>query len=98
MSAILSEFCSVRVLMGQKTYQLYGIAGCSHFRDYMYQELMNHYTRSIQTSVPQRREDVTSRRSDNQCALMAFQGQESWMQATKIALWTKLQWVRRVFD
>ena len=37
----------------------------------------------------QRREDMTSRRSDNLYALITFQGQESWMQVTRIALWTK---------
>ena len=37
----------------------------------------------------QRREDMTSRRSDNLDALITFQGQESQMQATRMALWTK---------
>ena len=37
----------------------------------------------------QRREDMTSRRSDNLDALITFQGQESRMQATRTALWTK---------
>ena len=31
---------------------------------------------------------MTSRRSDNLYALITFQGQESWMQVTRIALWT----------
>ena len=30
-----------------------------------------------------------SRCSDNLYALITFQGQESWMQVTRIALWTK---------
>ena len=37
--------------VGPKTYQLNGIAGCLHFRNYMYQELMHCYARSVQTSV-----------------------------------------------
>ena len=45
----------------------------------------------------QRREDMTSRRSDNLDALITFQGQESWMQATRMALWTKSQWALSVF-
>ena len=32
---------------------------------------------------------MISRRSNSYCAVMAFQGQELWMQATKNALWTK---------
>ena len=32
---------------------------------------------------------MTSRRSDNLDALITFQGQESQMQATRMALWTK---------
>ena len=32
---------------------------------------------------------MTSRRSDNLSALITFQGQELWMQVTRIALWTK---------
>ena len=32
---------------------------------------------------------MMSRRSDNQHALVMFQGEESWMQVTRIALWTK---------
>ena len=34
-------------------------------------------------------EDMTSRHSDNQHALMTFQRQESWMQATRIVLLAK---------
>ena len=54
---ILSELCTVWVLVGSKTYLLYGVAGCSHFRDYMYmyQELMSHYAlprKNVQNSVP----------------------------------------------
>ena len=45
----------------------------------------------------QRREDMTSRRSDNLYALIIFQGQESWMQVTRIALWTKSQRAHGVF-
>ena len=37
----------------------------------------------------QMRGDMMSRRSDNQHALVMFQGEESWMQVTRIALWTK---------
>ena len=37
-------------------------------------------------TVGQRREDMTSY-SHNWCALMTFQRQESWIQATRIALW-----------
>ena len=45
----------------------------------------------------QRREDMTSRRSDYLHALITFQGQESWMQATGMALWTKSRWALGVF-
>ena len=45
----------------------------------------------------QRREAMTSRRSDNLYALITFQGQESWMQVTRIALWTKSQRAHGVF-
>ena len=41
---------------------------------------------------------MTSCRKDNQCALMTFQGQESWMEATRIALWAKSRRAHRVFD
>ena len=37
----------------------------------------------------QRREDMTSRRSNNLDALITFQGQGSRMQVTRMALWTK---------
>ena len=50
------------------------------------------------TSGSQRREDMTSRRSDNSHALMTFQGQKSWMQATRIALWTKSRRAHSVFE
>ena len=45
----------------------------------------------------QRREDVTSHRSDNLSALITFQRQELWMQVTRIALWTKSRRVHGVF-
>ena len=45
----------------------------------------------------QRREDMTSRRSDNLYVLITFQEQESWMQVTRIALWTKSDG-RKVFS
>ena len=45
----------------------------------------------------QRREDMTSRRSDNLYALITFQGQESWMQVSRIALWTKSRRAQDVF-
>ena len=45
----------------------------------------------------QRREDMMSRRSDNLYALITFQGQESWMQVTRISLWTKSRWAHGVF-
>ena len=45
----------------------------------------------------QRREDMTSRRSYNLDALITFQGQESRMQATRMALWTKSRWALSVF-
>ena len=45
----------------------------------------------------QRREDMTSRRSDNLHALITFQGQESWMQVSRIALWTKSRPAQGVF-
>ena len=48
--------------------------------------------------LPQRREDMTSRRRDDKCALMTFQGQELWMQATSIALWPKSRRAHRVFN
>ena len=35
---------------------------------------------------------MTSHRSDNLDALITFQGQESRMQVTRMALWTKSQW------
>ena len=38
----------------------------------------------------QRREDMTSRRSDNLDALITFQGQESRMQATRISVLTRI--------
>ena len=47
--------------------------------------------------TPQRREDMTSRRSDNSDALITFQGQESRMQVTRMALWTKSRWALNVF-
>ena len=40
---------------------------------------------------------MTSRRSDNSDALITFQGQESRMQVTRMALWTKSQWALSVF-
>ena len=43
----------------------------------------------------QRREDMTSHRRDNQCALMAFQGQ---VQAKRITLWAKSRRAHRVID
>ena len=45
----------------------------------------------------QRREDMTSHRSDNLHALITFQGKESRMQVTRIALWTKSRWALSVF-
>ena len=45
----------------------------------------------------QRREDMTSRRSDNLYALVTCQGQESLMQVTRIALWTKSRRAHCVF-
>ena len=48
-------------------------------------------------TASQRREDMTSRRSDNLDALITFQGQESRMQATRMALWTKSRWALSVF-
>ena len=45
----------------------------------------------------QRREDMTSRRSNNLYALITFQGQESWMQVARIALWTKSRRAHGVF-
>ena len=46
----------------------------------------------------QMREDMMSRRSDNQHALVMFQGEESWMQVKRIALWTKSRRAHCVFD
>jgi len=40
---------------------------------------------------------MTSRRSDNLDALITFQGQESRMQVTRMALWTKSRWALSVF-
>ena len=40
---------------------------------------------------------MTSRRSDNLYAMITFQGQESWMQVTRIALWTKSRQAHGVF-
>ena len=34
---------------------------------------------------------------DSLYTLITFQGQESWMQVTRIALWTKSQWAQGVF-
>ena len=48
-----------------------------------------HVTKNFKFAVTQRREDMTSRRSDNFEALITFQGQESRMQTTRMALWTK---------
>ena len=45
----------------------------------------------------QRREDMTSCRSDNLDALITLQGQESRMQVTRMALWTKSRWALSVF-
>ena len=45
----------------------------------------------------QRREDMTSHRSENLDALITFQGQESRMQDTRMALWTKSRWALSVF-
>ena len=45
----------------------------------------------------QRKEDMTSRRSDNLYVLITFQGQESWMQVTRIVLWTKSRRAQGVF-
>ena len=45
----------------------------------------------------QRREDMTSRRSDNLYVLITFQGQESWMLVTRIVLWTKSRRAQGVF-
>ena len=45
----------------------------------------------------QRREDMTSCRSDNLYALITFQGQQLWMQVTRIALWMKSRRVHGVF-
>jgi len=40
---------------------------------------------------------MTSRRSYNLDTLITFQGQESRMQATRMALWTKSRWALSVF-
>ena len=48
-------------------------------------------------TATQRREDMTSHCSDNLYALITFQGQESWMQVTRITLWTKSRRVHGVF-
>ena len=40
---------------------------------------------------------MTSRRSDNLDALITFQGQESRMQATRMALWAKSRWALSIF-
>lgn len=40
------------------------------------------------TLLLQRRVDLMSRHSDNECVLITFHGQESWRQATSTALWT----------
>ena len=45
----------------------------------------------------QRGEDMTSCRSNNLYTLITFQGQESRMQVTGNALWTKSRWVLSVF-
>ena len=50
-----------------------------------------------QFAACQRREDMTSRRSNNLYALITIQGQESWMQVTRIALWTKSRRAHGVF-
>ena len=39
---------------------------------------------------------MTSRCSDNLDTLITFQGQESQMQVTRIALWTKSRWALSV--
>ena len=41
---------------------------------------------------------MTSRRSDYLHVLITFQGQESWMQVTRMALWMKSQWAHGVFN
>ena len=45
----------------------------------------------------QRREDMMSCRSGNLYTLITFQGQETWVQVTWIALWTKSRRVQGVF-
>ena len=40
---------------------------------------------------------MTSRCSDSLHTLITFQGQESQMQATRMALWTKSRWALGVF-
>ena len=49
-------------------------------------------------AMNQRREDMTSRRSDNLHTLITFQGQESQTQVTRMALWTKSRWALSVFN
>ena len=51
----------------------------------------------LYTVLGQRREDMTSHRSENLDVLITFQGQESQMQVTRMALWTKSQWALSVF-
>ena len=49
----------------------------------LFQTLIVYSVQTIEVQC-QRTEDMTSRRSDNQCALTTFQGQELWIQANKL--------------
>ena len=55
------------------------------------------YTCTTSSGLVKRREDMTSRRSNYLDALITFQGQESRMQFTRMALWTKSRWALCVF-